>query len=227
MALCSIAGCSKATVGRGFCDTHYRRFRRYGDPLKISRLAPGTHLVCSVDGCGRKHMSLGYCNKHLIRFKKYGDPLVVQFEPAPNGAPYRWITEVAIPFAGDECLPFPFAKAKGYGYFWHAGVKYAAHRYVCQGTHGAPPSGRYAAAHACGNPACVNPRHLTWKTYAENEADKLAHGTYFKRSNKLTSADVVAIRQTEGTHTSVAAEYGVSRRLVGMIKSRKLWSWVP
>lgn len=32
---CSVAGCEKIRVGRGWCDKHYRRFRRTGDPTKL------------------------------------------------------------------------------------------------------------------------------------------------------------------------------------------------
>jgi hypothetical protein len=32
MTACSVAGCDKPRVGQGFCDPHYRRFRRHGAP---------------------------------------------------------------------------------------------------------------------------------------------------------------------------------------------------
>lgn len=31
-SLCSIPGCSKPALARGWCDMHYRRWRRHGDP---------------------------------------------------------------------------------------------------------------------------------------------------------------------------------------------------
>ena len=33
MKQCSIDGCEKPTVARGFCSTHYQRWRKHGDPL--------------------------------------------------------------------------------------------------------------------------------------------------------------------------------------------------
>ena len=33
MRVCSIAGCGRQQIARGFCHSHWRRWRRYGDPL--------------------------------------------------------------------------------------------------------------------------------------------------------------------------------------------------
>lgn len=33
MGVCTIEGCDKRHHAKGFCDAHYRKFRRYGDPL--------------------------------------------------------------------------------------------------------------------------------------------------------------------------------------------------
>lgn len=35
---CSIEGCIRPVKARGWCQTHYARFRRYGDPLHLERL---------------------------------------------------------------------------------------------------------------------------------------------------------------------------------------------
>ena len=32
--LCSLDGCNKKRKAKGFCEAHYQRFRRHGDPLK-------------------------------------------------------------------------------------------------------------------------------------------------------------------------------------------------
>lgn len=34
MRLCSVAGCGRGHRARGFCSSHWKRWRRYGDPLK-------------------------------------------------------------------------------------------------------------------------------------------------------------------------------------------------
>lgn len=40
---CSVLDCEKAVFAREWCHTHYFRWWRHGDPLKISRAAPRTH----------------------------------------------------------------------------------------------------------------------------------------------------------------------------------------
>lgn len=40
MRACSIAGCSRPTEARGWCRTHYMRWRVHGDPLTVLREVP-------------------------------------------------------------------------------------------------------------------------------------------------------------------------------------------
>jgi hypothetical protein len=67
-----------------------------------------------------------------------------------------------------------------------------AHRLMCQLAHGDPPTPDHIAAHSCGrgHEGCVNPNHLSWKTYSENELDKRVHGTtrnpWWGKKGKLT-----------------------------------------
>lgn len=89
-SVCTVAGCSAFVRGRGFCNKHYHRWRKYGDPLIVfgtgGRPAGSTRL-CSVENCGQPHAGHGFCNKHLIRWKKYGDP---HFTHTPNRG-HGWV----------------------------------------------------------------------------------------------------------------------------------------
>ncbi len=33
---CTIVGCSRPSIARGWCDPHYRRWRRWGDPMQVT-----------------------------------------------------------------------------------------------------------------------------------------------------------------------------------------------
>lgn len=71
---CDVPGCERPFVARGYCDYHYREWRRCGvaggttpPPLK----AVGT---CSFDGCERRRRSDGLCSAHYLQ-QFHGRPL--------------------------------------------------------------------------------------------------------------------------------------------------------
>lgn len=59
---CSIDGCDKSHVARGFCHAHYVAARRRGelDTLPVTKR-------CSVDGCEIPHKARGLCYLHVRR----------------------------------------------------------------------------------------------------------------------------------------------------------------
>ena len=65
--------CGKPQKGLGYCDTHYQRFKKWGDPLAIkdNQFVPvrregeaNKAKGCKVKGCKRPHHALGYCGMH-------------------------------------------------------------------------------------------------------------------------------------------------------------------
>lgn len=81
---CSVDGCGRDYLARGFCMLHYHRACRSGEiirrPLTIVNSGP-----CPVVGCGKPKYGVGLCQAHYEKFKKYGDPLGVA--PKKTGNP--------------------------------------------------------------------------------------------------------------------------------------------
>lgn len=146
----------------------------------------------------------------------------------PKGALQKWLL-AHLSHEGEECLIWPFNKSSGgYGFVVVDGVRGGAHRFMCALVHGPPPSENLYAAHACGVPSCVNPRHLRWATGAENQADRIIHGTTSRgeknASAKLTDAEVVEIRRllSRGlTQRKIAKRFGVSQSQIYRIANKK------
>ena len=65
MKTCTIEGCVRPHVARGYCATHYRHW-----------MLAATHRPrCVVEGCDRALMGNGLCEMHLSRMRTYGFPL--------------------------------------------------------------------------------------------------------------------------------------------------------
>lgn len=157
-----------------------------------------------------------------------------------QGAVREWLHSVAIPFDGDECLPFPFAlRPCGHGNIsdrcYGVGL---AHVYVAVAVHGEKPSPAHEVCHGCGVPACCNPRHLRWGTRAENMADRKVHGVLtpppVKRGEdnnraRLNPEAVRSIRRrllTGEIPGKIAADFGVTRGAIYSIQKGLTWTHV-
>jgi hypothetical protein len=148
-----------------------------------------------------------------------------------HGEPLAWLLQ-HVAHSEDSCLPWPYTgTAEGYGRIWHKKRMYPAHRLMCELAHGAPPKETMHAAHSCGNGSegCMNPTHLRWATKAENEADKIAHGTVMRGSKnagaKLSEFDVETIREIApfATQATLCRHYGISSAQVSRIVNGHRW----
>jgi len=79
---CSVPSCDQAAYARGFCENHYRRYLKHGDPLggkSVKRVwSPEAHPApldeCALPDCNGKRAARGYCNRHYLMYQKHGDP---------------------------------------------------------------------------------------------------------------------------------------------------------
>lgn len=227
--ICSIPDCGKPRAARGWCIGHWKRWRKYGNPLG----AAVRQTICSVPDCSEAPYGHGYCSRHYQRWIRHGDPEKGQ---TAKGAPAKWL-KANIHCNQDSCLIWPFGRnvESGYpNYVMVDGLYDSGHRHMCRLIHGAPPKGM-DASHSCGagHSGCVNPRHLRWATRSENLLDTLEHGTS-NRGNaqgygKLKPADALIIRQRLARgdrQDDIAADYKITQSMVAQIKSGERWGWL-
>lgn len=118
----------------------------------------------------------------------------------------------------------------GYGRFWLNGRSTVASRAAYLLFVGPISPDDLCVCHSCDQPSCVNPRHLFLGTVAINNADKMVKMRYTKGADhphsKLTEAQAreILTRLASGERpTDLAREYGVSRGLIGHMRSGRNW----
>lgn len=71
MRACSVPACGRVHYAHTYCNAHWRRWKRNGDPGPAQIGAYGTkHATCSVDGCERNVSALGYCGTHYAQHRR-------------------------------------------------------------------------------------------------------------------------------------------------------------
>lgn len=104
------------------------------------------------------------------------------------------------------------------------------HAAVCEAFHGDRPNG-HVARHLNGDRHDNRANNLAWGTYADNEADKIAHGRSNHGSKNpravLTEGDVREIKSllADGllTQVMIGELYGVTNSAISSIKQGRVW----
>lgn len=176
---CKVTGCDrdasgKGGGGRGWCPTHYMRWRRHGDPERGGEVIR-QHVAgapCSITRCTKSTVARGYCENHYRRWRRYGEPLAGK--PSPGGATAdRFWSKV---HQTADCWIWTDApNGAGYGTISVAGVSVMAHRlsWMLDGRDLDPD---LQIDHLCRVRLCVRPDHLEQVTAAENLARARAAG---------------------------------------------------
>ena len=227
--MCSIEGCTGpvAVKSRGWCNKHYIRWRRHGDPnYRTPRVIESE---CSIEGCSRGQYARTWCTLHYDRWFRQG---------APETTLRKMCTDIRERFDSfvtiietNDCIEWPETArdAGGYGYFTFENARRRPHRLSHEWHVGPIPEG-HVIRHKCDNPPCVNPRHLETGTLGDNNRDRSERGRSARGERgsnaKLKDAEVIEIRENQGIVPGavLADRYGVSRATISSIFNRRNWS---
>lgn len=119
----------------------------------------------------------------------------------------------------------------GYGQISWRGKGERAHRISYMIHYDEIPEGALILHH-CDNPACVNPDHLYAGTHQDNMNDKTDRGrchSLHGEANpnaKLTTDDVLAIRNAKGSCKDIGKQYGVGAMQISRIKRKLRWGHI-
>lgn len=70
--ICSVEGCEKTAIARGWCSMHWTRWSKTGDPGPAASQRPPQGDVCSVDGCERATHARNVCHDHYREQRRRG-----------------------------------------------------------------------------------------------------------------------------------------------------------
>lgn len=74
-AVCALDGCGREVIAKGWCQLHYHRVMRTGEPGGVNperRRTSDAPEFCTVDGCSRTHYGKGWCQLHWKRVRDHG-----------------------------------------------------------------------------------------------------------------------------------------------------------
>lgn len=159
---CSVDGCTKEKHARGFCGTHYARWRVNGDPLKV-RKKDLSGLGCGWDS------ECQWCGKIFRAFSKKttvcSTDCRFMFYSKKRKAGECWEWAGPTNLQGYSSLSLNDESRSG------RKSVISGHRYSYIKHKGEIPKG-LLVMHSCDNPCCVNPDHLSVGTWADNNRDR-------------------------------------------------------
>lgn len=129
---------------------------------------------------------------------------------------------------GDDCWQWMGAGSQsGYGNLHTVDGNRYAHRISYEIFKGPITDGLYVL-HSCDNRMCVNPKHLSLGTHADNQLDKLRRGRTPRNEAhwnckipKERIPEVFAMRKSGMSQTAIGKVFGVGQDQISRIVNRK------
>lgn len=197
----SVAECDRPALARSWCNAHYARWRRHGDPTAEEIMV-------------RTYRPRGLSEEEAFKWFMSSDP-------PPTDECWDW---PASTYRGGYGHFGMFLDGK----MTMSRAHQISHR-IFNPDDPVTEEKPYVL-HSCDRPICVQPAHLRAGTEQENHDDAVARERVARGSRlpqtKLTEDQVLAIRHDIGTHQVVADRFGVSRELIGQIRRGKIWKHI-
>lgn len=206
---CSIEWCSNNSYAKTYCASHYRRFRRYGDPSAGGAYRSEPGLPCAIEGCDRSREKRDWCNTHYQRWRRHGstDDGAMRFDTPEDSFAHR--TERR----GDCLIWTGYTDDQGYGWISVEGRAESVHRYAWERQNGPADEDMVIDHQDHCDHACVEVEHLRLATRAENSRNR-AGASPNNRSTGIRG--VYPDREGRGYYVRVGGRYrGYSKTLDG------------
>jgi hypothetical protein len=205
---CSVDGCNRPAYCRGWCNTHYQRWRAGKDmttPILEQHSKSG---VCAMVGCDRPIKARGICRTHYERWRSGDMDLNIQFQVRGSSEDrFLFYVDKDGPIASNnpelgQCWIWTSSQndrrnRRGRGGFKSDknGKTVSPYRWAYEHWIGTIPDGLVLDHFACdnGSGGCVNPWHCRPATNSENvqrALDKRSRMTHCCKGHELTPDNV-------------------------------------
>lgn len=142
--------------------------------------------ICKFDSCSRVATSKELCHSHYTQYKRGKKLSILRKQDNTDMPIKKRIKTNIIKDRKTKCWNWNLATQEGYGVISIKGKMYKAHRVSYMAFVGAVLD-HEPVHHKCGNPSCVNPKHLQVVTHIENTAEMMERNAYVKRIAELES----------------------------------------
>jgi hypothetical protein len=185
--VCSVDGCDRQAVTRGWCHSHYQRWWRLGDVRPGRPLGRQVNDACSAPDCPRDAVARQLCRTHYRRWLAKGSP-----EP---DTPVRVVAGRGFTSHGYRYVPVPLSLR----HLTNGETPYQEHRIVMAQLLGRPLGAHESVHHRNGDRLDNRPENLElwsrWQPSGQRLEDKVSHALALLRRY---APELIAARAPRG-----------------------------